>query len=132
MDTGSIRRFAWAIAGLVCFGLGSLGVVIPVLPTTPFLIMAAFCFTRSSRKINEWFKSTALYRNVLENYASRRAMTPAEKAKLLIPVTIVLFISFLLMANVPVGRAVVVAVWVAHVAYFGFIVKTVRTQRVRT
>ena len=45
---------------------------------------------------------------------------------LLGPVTLVLGASLLLMANVPVGRAVVAAVWVAHVVYFGFIVKTDR------
>ena len=62
----------------------------------------------------------------LEGFAKKRAMTVKAKLMLLGPVTLVLGASFLLMANVPVGRAVVAAVWVAHVAYFGFIVKTDR------
>ena len=62
----------------------------------------------------------------LEGFAKKRAMTVKAKLMLLGPVTLVLGASLLLMANVPVGRAVVAAVWVAHVVYFGFIVKTDR------
>ena len=107
-------RALWAVGGFACFGLGALGAVLPVLPTVPFLLGAAYCFARSSERLDAWFHGTKLYRTV--------------KAKLMLlgPVTLVLGASFLLMANVPVGRAVVAAVWVAHVAYFGFIVKTDR------
>lgn len=121
-------RWAWAVAGFVCFGLGAVGAVLPVLPTTPFLLLAAFCFARSSKKLDDWFKSTKLYRRVLEGYVKRRAMTVRAKLTLLIPVSAVLLASFLLMKNVPVGRAVVAVVWVAHVVYFGFVVKTERKE----
>ena len=87
---------------------------------------AAYCFARSSERLDAWFHGTKLYRTVLEGFAKKRAMTVKAKLMLLGPVTLVLGASFLLMANVPVGRAVVAAVWVAHVAYFGFIVKTDR------
>lgn len=112
--------------GFACFGLGALGAVLPVLPTVPFLLGAAYCFARSSERLDAWFHGTKLYRTVLEGFAKKRAMTVKAKLMLLGPVTLVLGASFLLMANVPVGRAVVAAVWVAHVAYFGFIVKTDR------
>ena len=90
------------------------------------LLGAAYCFARSSERLDAWFHGTKLYRTVLEGFAKKRAMTVKAKLMLLGPVTLVLGASFLLMANVPVGRAVVAAVWVAHVAYFGFIVKTDR------
>ena len=105
-------RALWAVGGFACFGLGVLG--------------AAYCFARSSERLDAWFHGTKLYRTVLEGFAKKRAMTVKAKLMLLGPVTLVLGASFLLMANVPVGRAVVAAVWVAHVAYFGFIVKTDR------
>ena len=65
-------HYAWAAAGFAAFGLGALGAVLPVLPTTPFLLVAAFCFARSSERLNAWFRSTKLYRTVLEGYVAKR------------------------------------------------------------
>ena len=116
-------RALWAVGGFACFGPRPTR---RVLPTVPFLLGAAYCFARSSERLDAWFHGTKLYRTVLEGFAKKCAMTVKAKLMLLGPVTLVLGASFLLMANVPVGRAVVAAVWVAHVAYFGFIVKTDR------
>ena len=120
-------RGMWACFGLIFFGLGALGAVLPFLPTTPFMLLAAFCFARSSERLNRWFRSTKLYKTILEGYVSKREMTIKAKLAILIPVTILLAIAFYLMANVFVGRIVVVIVWAAHVVYFGFIVKTDKT-----
>lgn len=121
-----VRQKAWAVGGFVSFALGAMGAVLPLLPTMPFLLVAAFCFARSSTRLNAWFRSTKLYRSVLEGYVARRAMTLRAKMVLLIPLTVVLGISFALMENVLAGRIVVAAVWVAHVVYFGFVVETAR------
>lgn len=125
-DNRRVTRHLWAAGGFLFFGLAMVGVALPFLPTTPFLLVAAFCFARSSEKLNTWFKSTKLYHKVLEGYVTRRRMTVKAKLTILVPVTILLGIGFALMANVPVGRAVVAVVWVAHVIYFGFVVKTDR------
>ncbi|MPN35744.1 hypothetical protein SDC9_183243 [bioreactor metagenome] len=53
-------------------------------------------------------------------------MTLRSKVMLLAPVTILLGVSFLFMEGVPVGRALVMLVWVAHIVYFGFVVETAR------
>lgn len=125
-DNRRVTRHLWAAGGFLFFGLAMVGVALPFLPTTPFLLVAAFCFARSSEKLNTWFKSTKLYHKVLEGYVTKRRMTVKAKLTILVPVTILLGIGFALMANVPVGRAVVAVVWVAHVIYFGFVVKTDR------
>ena len=65
MEKGRVSTTAWAVAGFASFGLGAVGTVIPILPTTPFLLVAAFCFARSSHKLNNSFRGTRLSREVL-------------------------------------------------------------------
>lgn len=126
---GRKTRHLWAAGGFLFFALGMVGVVLPILPTTPFILVAAFCFTRSSKKVNDWFKSTKVYKQVIEGYATKRMMTVKAKLSILIPVTVLLTIAFFLMMRVPVGQAVLVVVWVCHVIYFGFVVKTDRNPQ---
>lgn len=114
----------WAVGGFLCFALGMVGVVLPILPTTPFILVAAFCFARSSTRLNNWFKGTKVYKHVLEGYVTKRSMTLRAKLTVLVPVTALLAIGFALMGRVPVGRLVLAAVWIGHIIYFGFIVKT--------
>ena len=63
----NIKKILYIIFGCISFGLGAVGAVLPVLPTFPFLIFAAFCFARSSKKLDKWFKGTKLYKNNLED-----------------------------------------------------------------
>ena len=119
-----VKGGLWGAAGLVFFALGMVGVALPILPTTPFILLAAFCFARSSARLNAWFKRTRVYKQVLEGYVTKRSMTLRAKLSILGPVTILLAIGFALMGSVPVGRAVLAVVWVGHVVYFGFVVKT--------
>ena len=127
-DGNRVARALWAVGGFATFGLGALGAMLPIVPTTPFLLVAAFCFARSSERARAWFRGTRLYRTVLEGYMSKRAMTVRAKLSLLVPITAVLAVSFALMGSVPVGRVVVALVWVAHLVSFGFVVKTVQPE----
>lgn len=125
--TGGSHRVSqtlWAVGGFLCFALGMVGVVLPILPTTPFILVAAFCFARSSARLNSWFKGTKVYKQVLEGYVTKRSMTLRAKLTILVPVTVLLAIGFALMGRVPVGRVVLAAVWIGHIIYFGFTVKT--------
>jgi uncharacterized protein len=47
-------RIAWLVSGLVAMALGLVGIILPLLPTTPFLLLAAFCFARSSPALHDW------------------------------------------------------------------------------
>lgn len=123
----TLAQKLWAGAGFFAFGLGFLGAILPLLPTTPFILLAGVCFARSSEKVNTWFKGTKLYKLVFESYAQRRTMTLKAKLMLLGPLTVLLGISFMLLASVPVARAIIAVVWTAHIVYFGFVVKLDRT-----
>lgn len=119
-----VGKGLWALGGFISFGLGMIGVALPVVPTVPFILLAAFCFARSSERLDTWFKGTKLYHQVLESFVNRRTMTVKAKLTILVPVTVLLGIAFVLMSRVPVGQGVLVAVWIGHVIYFGFVVKT--------
>lgn len=121
---GTVSRKLWAAAGLLCFGLGCIGVALPVLPTTPFVLLAAFCFARSSEKIDAWFKSTKLYKRVFETYVQSRTMTVRGKLTVLVPVTLLLAVAAFFMRRITWMLPVLALVWIGHVAYFGFMVKT--------
>ena len=121
-----LRHGLWAAGGFLFFALGMVGAVLPILPTTPFILVAAFCFARSFDRLNSWFKGTKVYKMVFEGYMTKRSMTLRAKLTILVPVTALLAVSFAMMSNVPVGRAIVAAVWVGHIVYFGFIVKSER------
>lgn len=121
-----LRRAVCAALGVACLGLGALGVVVPILPTVPFLMAAAFLFARSSARLDAWFRGTALYAKYLEGYVAGRGMSASTKVRIMVMVTLLLSVGFALMGGAPVGRAVLVIVWLGHVAYFVFGVKTAR------
>ena len=65
--------------GLLSTGLGALGVVVPGLPTTPFLLLASWCFYRSSQRLQDWLLKSWLG-TYIRSYHRRGGMTIAQKA----------------------------------------------------
>lgn len=120
-----MKRIIYIVLGCIGLCMGALGAVLPLLPAFPFLLMAAVCFGKSSQKLNDWFVGTNLYKNNLESYIQKRGMTRQAKIRVMVTVTIIMAISFAVMDKVPVGRAVLLCVWLFHVLYFVFKVKTI-------
>ena len=123
-----LKKILLVIIGCIGVGLGALGVVLPILPTVPFLLLAAFCFTRSSERLNNWFIGTKLYKNNLESYVKGEGMTRKTKIKIMVTVTVLMTVGFIMMDQVLVGRIVLACVWVFHILYFVFGVKTIKKE----
>jgi len=124
-----IKKAAYIVLGCVCLALGSVGVVVPVLPTTPFYLVTLFCFARSSEKLNEWFKSTGLYKKHLESFVQKKGMKLSTKVSIMTSVTLLMGFGFYMMSRkqlwVPCG--ILACVWAAHIIYFCFAVKTINS-----
>ena len=124
----SIKKIIYVVIGCIGVGLGAVGAVVPLLPAFPFLLLAAFCFARSSERLNNWFTHTKLYKNNLETYVKGRGMTWKTKIRVMITVTVLMSIGFIMMSRVPVGRIILTGVWLFHIVYFIFGVKTLSTK----
>ena len=120
----SVKKIIYIVVGCICVGVGAIGAFIPILPTVPFLLVSAFCFARSSEKLNNWFKSTKLYKNNLESYVRGEGMTIKTKVKIMTTVTILMAIGEVCMMKVPIGQICLGVVWLLHVIAFVFFIKT--------
>ncbi len=113
------------IAGFLCLVLGTVGVVLPILPTVPFYMATVFCFAKGSKRVHRWFLGTRLYKKHLESLATNKEMTKKTKTSILTTVTILMAIGFFMMKDVLIGRLILAIVWIFHILYLGFRVGTV-------
>ncbi len=120
-------RIIYAILGLISFALGFIGVIVPVLPTTPFWLLAAFCFGKSSKRLHDWFVGTNLYKKHLEDFVNKREMTKETKIKILALASTMLIIAFI-MVDVIYARITIIAVMAFKYYYFAARIKTVRKE----
>lgn len=120
-----LKKILYIILGCIGLALGAVGAVVPMLPAFPFLLLAAFCFARSSEKLHTWFVGTRLYKDNLEDYVKGRGMTKKTKVRIMVTVTLLMSVGFIMMHAVPVGRIVLGCVWLFHILYFVFGVQTI-------
>ena len=122
-----IKKILWICLGCIGVGIGAVGAVVPMLPAFPFLLLAAFSFARSSEKLHAWFVGTKLYKDNLADYVAGKGMTVKTKVRIMITVTLLMSIGFIMMGlkGVVAGCIVLGCVWVFHIIYFIWGVKTI-------
>ena len=121
-------RIVWRLFGFLAMGIGAAGVVLPVLPTTPFLLLASFCLAKGSDRFHRWFTGTKLYRKHLGSFVENRSMTLKTKFSLLIPASCMLILAFLAMQNV-YGRAFIIFLILFKYVYFFTKIRTIPAGR---
>lgn len=125
-----IIKFLYIIVGFIALGLGVIGIVLPVVPTTPLLLLASSCFVKGSKKFEVWFKGTGLYKKHLESFVKERSMTLKQKLTILLFADVMLLIPFILMDKLAV-RLLLAAVFVYKYYYFIFKIKTISFENVK-
>ncbi|MEI6485373.1 MAG: YbaN family protein [Sphingomonadales bacterium] len=105
-------RPLWIIIGLTSLALGIAGVVLPLLPTTPFVLLAAYCFARSSPRLHAWLLANRTFGPLIRNWEQHRAIAPRAKLMAVASMAAVFGISFLVgaPARVIIIQAVVLPI----------------------
>jgi uncharacterized membrane protein YbaN (DUF454 family) len=107
---GQLVRVSLVVAGTLCVGLGVLGMFLPVLPTTPFLLLAAICYARGSERFYRWLLTNRWFGEYIRNYREARGIPPRQK---LLTLT-ALWLTILVTAHVAItswpGRLVLIGI----------------------
>lgn len=119
-----VAKALWVSAGLVCLALGTVGVFLPILPTVPLYLLAAFCLAKGSERLNRWFVGTKLYKSSVAPLRAGVGMTMRAKVGAMTAITALLVFAFIMMSRVPWARWILVAVEAFHVWLFFFHIRT--------
>ena len=122
-----IKKYIYITIGLISFALGAIGVALPILPTTPFLLLASFCFAKGSERFNTWFINTKIYKKHLESFVKERAMTLKQKVCLLAFADFMLAFPLIILDNLHV-KIFLIALILFKFYYFIFRFKTIKPQ----
>lgn len=120
-----LKKILYTALGCTSVGLGTLGTVVPVLPTVPFFLLATLCFAKSSEKLHTWLIGTKLYKDNLETYLANGGMTKKTKARIMVTTTVIMGLSCLMAYRVVMVRIILGCVWVPLMLFFLFGIKTI-------
>ena len=109
-------RAFWAGLGSISLLLGAVGVVLPLLPTVPFILLAAYCFARSSTRAHDWLVNHRVFAPMIDDWNRSGAISPRAKKAATLSVVLVFGISLLL--SVPTTALVIQAVVLSLVMLF--------------
>ena len=115
------------IIGTISLVLGSIGIILPLLPTTPFFMLTLVCYAKGSKKFEKWFLSTKIYKKYLEKFLKIKAMTNGGKIKVLVLITLLISIPIILVNSLHL-KIMLVVVILGHYIYFIFKVKSLSTK----
>lgn len=85
-----IKKYTYIVLGFVTFTIGFIGTILPILPTTPFLLLAGFFFTRSSERFNNWLQQTKMYQFYVSDYVETKSIPRKKKRKMIVNIYILM------------------------------------------
>jgi uncharacterized membrane protein YbaN (DUF454 family) len=103
-------RWLYLTSGWCCLGIGTLGVLLPVLPTTPFVLLAAACFSQSSPRFHRWLLNNSLFGKMIQNWQSEGYVDGASKKRAFCVVTLTFGFSIWMVDPITL-KGMLVAFW---------------------
>ncbi|MEZ7549823.1 YbaN family protein [Streptococcus sp. 20925_1_22] len=89
-------RPIYFVVGLLSLGVGVLGIFLPLLPTTPFLLLSIACFSRSSKRFEKWLYHTKMYQTYVADFRETGTIAKERKKKIIVSIYILMGISIFL------------------------------------
>ncbi len=99
LDRSRVSRLFWFILGFSIMSLGLVGIVVPGLPTTPLMILAAACFAKSSQRFYDWIINNRLFGEHVKNYREGKGI-PKKSKRIILP-TLWVFVIFAVFFAIP-------------------------------
>jgi len=114
------KKILYIVLGSICVALGAVGIFVPLLPTTPFLLLAAYFYVRSSKELHSWLMNHKVFGTFIKNYVEKRAITKRMRIWVLTGLWTTLTISSIAM-NSPAGNFILLIVGVGVTIHLSFL-----------
>ncbi|WP_394526273.1 YbaN family protein [Lacrimispora sp. JR3] len=111
------------VLGILSLALGTVGVGVPGLPTTPFFLLSLFCFTRSSNRLDRWFRGTKLFETYVKPFEEDKSLPRKQKLVIQLTAGTMMLFAFLFLDNRAIRLFLIVA-FILHNYVFLFVIKT--------
>ena len=125
----SLKKIGLIALGTISLAIGIIGIFLPLIPTTPLLLLTSYCYISSSEKLSEKFMNTKIYDKYVRNFHEKGGMTLKGKLMLTIPVSLLLLFMFITIDS-PIMKTVIVIMWLAKVIVFTKM-KTIKVEAVK-
>ena len=110
----------------ICVGLGAVGILLPILPTTPFFIAAACLFAKCSQRFHQWFLNTKLYKRYIEQAVKNGCMERKAKKQMMLTLGIVFALGILFSPTL--AKVVIFMIAAIHFYVLIFRIRTVEVS----
>ena len=117
-------KYIYLFIALTMLCIGIVGIVLPILPTTPFLLVASVCFAKGSDKFHKWFINSNIYKNNLENFIKNREMPLKTKIFLMLLSSTMIIISIFIV-DIVYLKIMLICIDIFKYYYFIFKIKTI-------
>lgn len=124
LNSFSLKKYIYIILGSLFLGLGLIGIFLPILPTTPFLMLSCYLYSLSSKKFYNWLINTKLYKKYAKDFVENRQLTLARKIFLLSFASIMLLFPLLILQGIL--KLFIVGTYFYLYYYFILKIKTIR------